>query len=176
MAYPNIAFPQERDQVIMEFFLSADLSPNLICSLGQCQVALEAIFLLDLTAVDGKYVKDFVFASGGRDKASTFKFLREQPTRSNWNSWFNFWHNFTTTGDTLKVPLGKWISPTHCIWKWYYRADTDNLQWVKGNTYFPTSHLLAFIHTSNKNIPSDAGGTSLAFGYPGDPYFSYPFF
>jgi hypothetical protein len=43
---------------------------------------------------------------------------------------------FTTTGDTLKVPLGYWISPTHHIWKWCYRADTDGLQQIKGNTIF----------------------------------------
>ncbi len=125
--YPNIAFPWERDQVIMEIFLSVDLSLDLLRSLGQCRVVLEAIFISDLITVDGKYLKDFVFASGGRDKASTFKFPCERPTWSNWNSWFNFWHNVTTTGYTLKVPLGNWISPTHCIWKWYYRADTDDL-------------------------------------------------
>ncbi len=34
MAYPNIAFPWERDQVIMEIFLSANLSPEAIQSLG----------------------------------------------------------------------------------------------------------------------------------------------
>jgi hypothetical protein len=34
MVYPNIAFPRERDQVIMEIFFSADLSPNPIQSLG----------------------------------------------------------------------------------------------------------------------------------------------
>jgi hypothetical protein len=50
--------------------------------------------------------------------------------------WFDFWHSFTTTGDKLKIPLGNWISPTHRIWKWNYRADTDDLQWVKGNTMF----------------------------------------
>jgi hypothetical protein len=136
MAYPNISFPRERDQVMMEMFLSADLSPDSIQSLERCWVALEAIFLSDLPTVDGKYLKDFVFAPGGRDKASTFKFPHEWPTRSNWNSWFDFWHNFTTTGYTLKIPLGNWISPTHCIWKWYYRVDTADLQWIEGNTIF----------------------------------------
>ncbi len=34
MAYPNIASPRERDQVIMEIFLSANLSPEAIRSLG----------------------------------------------------------------------------------------------------------------------------------------------
>ena len=117
MAYPNIAFHRERDQVKMEIFFSADLSPDLIRSLGGCRVVLEAIFLSDLTTVDGKYLEDFVFAPDDRDKASMFRFPRERPTQSNWNLWFDFWHSFTTTGDKLKVPLGNWISPTHHIWK-----------------------------------------------------------
>jgi hypothetical protein len=81
-------------------------------------------------------LKIFFFAPGGRDKESTFKFPCERPTRSDWNTWFNFWHNFTTTGDTLKVPLGNWVSSTHCIWKRYYRADNGELQWIEGNTIF----------------------------------------
>jgi hypothetical protein len=107
---------------------------------------------LDLTTADGKYLEDFIFAPGGRDKASMFKSPCERPTHSNWNSWFNFWHNFTTTKDTLKVPLGNWISPTHCIWKWYYRADTDNLQWIEGNTmfYYKPSSCFCFTRATRK--------------------------
>jgi hypothetical protein len=85
---------------------------------------------------NGKYLEDFVFTPGGREKASTFKFPQEQPTLRDWNLWFNFWYNFTTTGDKLKVPLGYWLKPTHRIWKWYYRADTDELQRVEGSTVF----------------------------------------
>ena len=63
-------------------------------------------------------------------------FPRKIPTRDDWNKWFNFWHNFTTTGNKLKVPLGNWINPTHRIWEWYYREDADDLQRIKGNTLF----------------------------------------
>jgi hypothetical protein len=65
MAYPDMAFPRERDQVIMEIFLSADLSPDTLGSLGRCRGAIEAIFLLDLTTTDGKYLEDFIFTPGG---------------------------------------------------------------------------------------------------------------
>ena len=41
-----------------------------------------------------------------------------------------------TTGDNLNVPLGNWINTTHRIWKWYYRADSDDLQQVEGKTMF----------------------------------------
>ncbi len=136
MSYPTIALPRERDQVRMEIFLSASLGPDLIRSLGRCRVAHEALFLSDLTIADGKYLKDFVFPPGRKERASTFKFPRERSSWSDWESWFNFWHCFTMTGDKLKVPLGPWISPTHRIWKWHYRADTDELQRVEGSTIF----------------------------------------
>jgi hypothetical protein len=136
MAYPTITFPRERDQVIMEIFHSADLSPELIRGFGRCRVSPEAIFLLDITTAGGRYLEYFVFAPGGRDKSSKFKFPRKWPTQSNWNSWFNFLHKFTTTEDKLKVPLGNWIRLTHHIWKWHYRVDDNVLQRVKGNTIF----------------------------------------
>ncbi len=120
----------------MEIFLSTELSPDTLGSLRRCRGMLKAMFLSDLTTADGKYLKDFVFTPGGREMASTFRLPWEQPTLHDWNLWFNFWHNYTTTGDKLKVPLGNWLRPTHQIWKWYYRADTDNLPWVEGNTVF----------------------------------------
>ena len=101
MAYPSIAPPRERDQVLMD-----------------------------------RYLEDFVFNPGSRDLSSSFRFPREVPMREDWNRWFDFWHSFTTTGDKLKVPLGNWINPTHRIWKWYYREDSDDLLRVEGKTMF----------------------------------------
>lgn len=135
-AYPTIASLRERDQVIMDIFISMDLSPDVMRSLSLCRVSLECIFLSDLTTADGQYLKDFVFNPGGRGRASTFKFPRERPTQGDWNQWFDFWHSFATTGDKLKVPLGNWINPTHRTWKWYYRAETNDLQRVEGSTMF----------------------------------------
>jgi hypothetical protein len=69
-------------------------------------------------------------------------FPREKPSRKDWDLWFDFWHNFTMTGGKLNVPLGKWVKPTHRIWRWYYREQEDNLQRIEnGKTYHykPTS-------------------------------------
>jgi hypothetical protein len=115
MAYPSIALPRERDQVLMEIFHSMDLNRETILSLSRCRVSLESIFLSDITTADGRYLEDFVFSPGGRDRSSSFCFPRKVPTRADWNRWFDFWHSFTTTGDKLKVPLGNWTNPTHRI-------------------------------------------------------------
>jgi hypothetical protein len=40
------------------------------------------------------------------------------------------------TGNKLNAPLGNWINSTHRIWKWYYRAASDDLLWVEGTTLF----------------------------------------
>ena len=142
MIYPPIPLPRERDQVLMEIFASLGLNRETLQRLNRCRLSLESIFLSDLTTADGRYLEDFVFNPGGRDRASSFKFPREVPTRTDWDCWFDFWHNFTTTGDKLKVPLGNWINPTHRIWKWYYRAASDDLYHVEANTlvhYTPSS-------------------------------------
>jgi hypothetical protein len=121
---------------LMEIFHSLDLSQETILSLSRCRVSLESIFLSDITTADDLYLEDFVFSPGSRDWSSSFRFQRKAPTREDWNRWFDFWHSFTTTGDKLKVPLGNWINPTHRIWKWFYREDSDNLLWVEGTKMF----------------------------------------
>jgi hypothetical protein len=136
MAYPSIAPPRERDQVLMEIFHSPDLGQETMLSLSRCRVSLESIFLSDITTADGRYLEDFVFNPGGRDQSSSFKFPCEVPMRGDLNRWFDFWHSFTSTRDKLKVPLGNWINPTHRIWNWHYRTDSDDLQRVEGKTMF----------------------------------------
>ena len=136
IAYPRLALPRERDQVLMEMFHSQGLSRRTMRCVNRCRVSLESIFLSDLTTADGRYLEYFVFNPGSRNRSSSFKFPREVPTREDWGEWFNFWHNFTTTGDKLKVPLGNWISFTHHIWEWYYNEVSDDLQLIKCNTVF----------------------------------------
>ena len=127
MAYPSIAPPRERDLVLMEIFASLDLGRETVLRLNRCRVSLESIFLSDITTADGRYLEDFVFNPGDRGRSSSFKFPREVPTRDDWDHWFNFWHSYTATGNKLHVPLGNWINSTHRIWKWHYRAETDDL-------------------------------------------------
>jgi hypothetical protein len=100
---------------------------------------------LDLTTADGKYLKDFVFAPGGRDKASTFKFPCEHPTWSDWNSWFNFWHNITNTGDTLKVPLGNGSAQHIAYGNGTTEQTLTTCNRLKATPFFTTIHLLASI-------------------------------
>ncbi len=115
MAFPTIPLPQERDQVIMEIFHAEGLGPDSIRGLGRCRGALKAIFLSDITTADDRYLKNFVFNPGSAPMESTFKFPQESPTKDGWNLWFNFWHQFTSTGDKRRVPLGTWTCKSRGI-------------------------------------------------------------
>jgi hypothetical protein len=45
----------------MEIFLAKDLSPATTSSLSRCRGFPEAIFLLDITTADGRYLEQFAF-------------------------------------------------------------------------------------------------------------------
>ena len=128
--------PRERDQVIMEIFHAEGLGPDMIRGLGRCGGALKSKFLSNITTADGRYLENFVFNPDGAPTESTFKFPWESTTKDNWNLWFNFWHQFTSTEDKLKVPLGTWTHKSHCIWEWYYRAQGNNLQRIERETVY----------------------------------------
>jgi hypothetical protein len=67
---------------------------------------------------------------------------QENPTKGDWEVWFNFWHKHTATGDELHIFLGKWLAPTHRIWGWYYsltRIDHHRIVEGKAQHYLPAS-------------------------------------
>ena len=136
MAFPTIPLPRKRDQVIMEIFYAEGVGPDTIRGLGQCRGALKAIFLSDITTAGGRYLQSFVVNPGNAPTKSTIKFPWESPTKDDWNLWFNFWHQFTSTGDKLRVPLGTLTHMSHCIRKWYYKAQDNDLQRIERGTVY----------------------------------------
>jgi len=125
MKYPSLPLPRERDLVIAEMFLDSALSNQDLQSLHRCRGMLQCIFLSDLVTADGRYLESFVFDPGPFKRRSTYRFPREVPTKGDWERWFNFWHNFATVGGKLKVPLGRWMHPTHRKWIWFSSSPTD---------------------------------------------------
>ena len=94
MVYPIIVIPRERDQVVMDIFFSKSLDTLTIRRFCRCRVALEVLFLSDMTTADGRYLEEFVFTPGDRERALRFKFPCEHPTCADWNLWFNFLAQF----------------------------------------------------------------------------------
>ncbi len=107
MKYPTLPFLQERDQVIIEIILDNVSSMAEIQSLSQCWGMLQCIFLSDLVTADGRYLESFVFNPGPIKQHSNYCFPWECPTKRYWDTWFNFWHNYATMGNKLRVLLGQ---------------------------------------------------------------------
>ena len=127
----TILSPRERDQVVMELIIGKVLDRKTIGSLSRCQGSLEIIFLSDMTTADGRYLEQFMFEPGSKGARSNYKFPRKSPTKKDWDTWFDFWHNYTAIGDKLHTPLQAWKSSTHRRWIWYYNSTTDDLHRIE---------------------------------------------
>jgi hypothetical protein len=77
MSFPMIPNPREQDHAIMDIFFSQDLSSESIQSLNRCRGAMKAMFLLDISTADGRYLENFVFNPGAATAGSKYIF----PTR-----------------------------------------------------------------------------------------------
>ncbi len=102
----KIPSPRERDQVVMELIIGKVLDRKTIGSLSRCRGPIEIIFLSDMTTADGRYLEQFAFKPGSKVAWSNYKFPRESPSKKDWDAWFDFWHDYTATGDKLHTPLG----------------------------------------------------------------------
>ena len=136
MKYDDIPFPRERDQLVMEVIMSQTTSRPAVQSLNRCRCYLGAIFLSDVATADGKYLEQFALEQTANAVNSKYKFPREEPTKSDWTRWRNFWTSYTAAGRLLLEELGTWKHPSHRTWKWYYNKIFDDLQRVDDKKIF----------------------------------------
>jgi hypothetical protein len=73
----------------MEMIFLLNLGTDTIKRWGRCWGAMKAIFLSDISTVDGRYL-DLLFDPGITMLGSTYQFPREKPTRNDWDHWINF--------------------------------------------------------------------------------------
>ncbi len=129
MKFHSLPLPRERDQVLMEIILDGAFSTAEIRSLSQCWGMLQCIL------ADWRYLESFVFDPGPFKHSSNYCFPRECSTKMDWDKWFNFWHNYASTGGKLKVSLGRWTHPTHRKWLWY-TSSIDDLHRIEDGTVY----------------------------------------
>ncbi len=119
----------------MEIVLKRVFSTAEIQSINRCRGMLQCIFLSDLITAVGRYLESFVFDPGPFKRRSNYRFPRECPSQKDWQTWFNFWHSNTLTGDKLEVPLSDWINLTHRKWLWY-TSPTDELHRIEDGVIY----------------------------------------
>jgi hypothetical protein len=147
MECATIPNPRERDQVVMELIFGKVIDKKTIRSLSRCRGSLEIIFLSDMTTADGRYLEQFVFDPGSKVARSKYKIPQESPAKRDWDAWFDFWHDYTATGDKLHTPLGAWLTPTHMRWLWYYNSPTDDLHRIEKGKVHHYRRIVTFRRT-----------------------------
>ncbi len=99
-----------------------------------------------MTTANGQYLEQFVFNPGGKVLRSKDKFPQESLTKKDWEVWFNFWHDYTDTGDKLHTPLGTWMAP-HRRWIWYYESSNNDLHQIENRKVHHYSHTMNYQRT-----------------------------
>ena len=128
-----------------------------------------------MTTADGQYLEQFVFDPGGKVSRSKYKFPRESPAKKDWEVWFNFWHDYTATGDKLHTPLRTWMATNHRRWIWYYESSNNDLYRLengKVNHYrvedipptFKRGAPTSVVNFTNTNVNKPNAGVPLATG------------
>jgi hypothetical protein len=127
--YPLLAMPCRHDRLLVDMFIEASYRDIYLQGLNRCRLALRLIFLSDITTAYGRFldVKRLAAPHSSQNHLSTFTFPNEQPSRSNWTTWLQFWTAVTGPGGLLCRPLGEWVGLTHRNWFWFYRPHGDIL-------------------------------------------------
>ena len=78
-----------------------------LMSFSRVRGFLEAIYLSDITTIDGKYLEEWAVKKGNYEKRSNYDFPKEQPSNKDWNEWIDVMKSMTTCNYGLMTPLGE---------------------------------------------------------------------
>jgi hypothetical protein len=127
LSYTQIPTPRERDCEIVSIITQHEKSLAVQQSLNRVRLKLQAIFLSCLASYSGTHIsKENLFPQSDKTNMSSYRFPRQCPTSKNWALWRNFWYKVYPRLQ-LPLPLGKWTSLSHRLWRWVLDTDKDIL-------------------------------------------------
>ncbi|KAL3763706.1 hypothetical protein ACHAWU_008028 [Discostella pseudostelligera] len=136
--------PRERDITIVELLLQQGIQGPELRRLNRCRIALKAIFLSDIATAGGRHLEHWVLVNRiGR--SSKYKFPREIPCSKDWDLWDDFWTSWLRRDNTMPITLGKWTTPSHQNWAWFYEPDSNSIWnrmddgWIEYAQYNPAA-------------------------------------
>ena len=120
MDYTTIPPPRDHDMTIMDFLQQYMSTTEISTSVNRCRCALNSLFLSDISTADGKSIDPDALTNNTARRNSRYLFPPEQPTKSDWQTWSNTWHQALGRHLILPCPLGDWVHESHIRWRWYY--------------------------------------------------------
>ena len=111
------------DRALMEIFSSWGIKKTDMESLNRCRIYLGIIFVSDITDYDGRKVKTDVFEVT-RFRQSILRWSRQvRPSLADRKLWRKCISRLCFNSYELITTLGKWIHPSHQIWKYMITED-----------------------------------------------------
>ena len=152
MTYGNLSMQREGDKTIMDFLLPYMTTNKKMMAVNRCRCYLNAIFLSDMTSLDGSSVNDDMIWGSRTPLRTRMRFPPEQPTRDDWSTWVTAWTSATSKGLLLCNPLGNWIKPPHFDWPWIYNNNTNELFVLRSSGYEIHRPPVGRRHTRSTNM------------------------
>jgi hypothetical protein len=77
------------------------------------------MYLSCIATAEGTHLdKTYLDPLHNRERISEWRFAREEPTKSDWKLWKDFWKGYCSWHLELPSKLGRWEKPGHRIWPW----------------------------------------------------------
>jgi len=111
--------PREGDSTLMSLFIESGYGGKELAQLNQCRLFHQVFFISDIATANGKQI-DGRYRQGVRflSRRSKWKWpWQGRPGRSSWLVWNRALAHLEDNGK-LRVPLGRWLHPTHQQWEW----------------------------------------------------------
>ena len=105
---------REHDFFLMDAILeSKQFTPDELCLINYCRLHLQAVTVSDITLADGVRLDPYFIQGRSGPMSSTtthHKVNQARPNEKSWNLWKRASHIWTSSGLTLRQPLGRWLT------------------------------------------------------------------
>ena len=112
---PTLRQYRERDQFLMESFITSGYRKKQLQTLNECRKALQVTTLAEITSADGLYLEPWAWKGSAKvTTLNAYQWPRRPPlTTRHWSLWQRalqetFLHLSSTNERKLRQPLGMW--------------------------------------------------------------------
>jgi len=133
-----------------------------LLTINCCLLALHCLMVADIATGDGFYLQAFSFPLSALP--STYLWLREFPSQSDWKIWEKFLLSSICSGyRSLHQPLGPWLCTPHLFSSWgYLDVPSSTLYLPASDTSFSVHVQRPFAPTCRSATPYDFSDMSLS--------------
>jgi hypothetical protein len=139
---PTLRQYRERDQFLMESFITSGYRKKQLQTLNECRKALQVTTLAEITSADGLYLEPWAWKGLAKvTSLNAYQWPRRPPlTTQHWSLWQRalqetFLHLSSTNERKLRQPLGMWDADVRTNWQWLFSATENRIYYREGTEW-----------------------------------------